>query len=192
MVFEGERHDRYIVHVYHGGALVDELAAGLDAVAQEPEVAARDAELPKYECEADNREYDHVASRFIVTQFKRPLAGKELRNLALTCKALYKLLFVDDAYILGLAQAKHIQQRLLAPVPAPLEIDTYKNVSWRVSFETDLCVLVLYRAEIIGPAVRRVASDFENDRKQIKKLSEGKAAPQVASTRYHGNEYRMW
>jgi hypothetical protein len=98
-----------------------------------------------------------IASRFIVTQFKRPLAGEELRNLALTCKALYKLLFVDDAYILGLAQAKHIQQRLLAPVPAPLEIDTYKNVSWRVSFETDLCVLVLYRAEIIGPAVRRVA-----------------------------------
>lgn len=123
----------------------------------------------------------HIARSLIATQLARPMATKDLFNLALTCKALFKLIFTDVPNELGITQVKYIYNRFQMPAPSPTDLDTFKNVSWRVSFETDLCVLVLYRHDIVVSAVKRVAlwaANYLNLNRPLGKVASKTALPE--------------
>lgn len=129
----------------------------------------------------------YIASTLVATQLARPIATKDLINFALTCKALYKLLFTDVANDTGVTQARYIYARLCTPAPSPKELDGFGNLTWRVSFETDLCVLVLYRHDIVMSAVSRVASWAAGYLENHRVLGDTASKVALAESRYFGS-----
>jgi hypothetical protein len=101
---------------------------------------------------------EHIATTFIVTEFGRPTTTPDYINFGLTCQFLAKILFV--APLKGLIAPVTSSQRALAVLNHPLsseKLDRWGNVTWRVTFETDLCILVFYRSAIVRDGVQQVA-----------------------------------
>jgi hypothetical protein len=129
-----------------------------------------------------------IAATLVATELARPIATKDLVNFALTCKALHQLLFDTSANATGVTQARYIHQRLLTPAPSSNEPDTFGNLRWRVTFETDLCVLVLYRHDIVMSAVKRVAFWAANYLETQRSLGVKASKVALAGSRYFGSQ----
>jgi hypothetical protein len=104
----------------------------------------------------------NIASTLTAFEFERYTAEDYL-NFALTCKYISGALIVNFPKELQhihnpLNTARRVERVLSCPLTTSIVTDTFNNVSWRVCFETDLCVLVFFRHGIVGKGVQFVAS----------------------------------
>jgi hypothetical protein len=101
----------------------------------------------------------NIASCFIATDLGRTFVTAEYVKLASTCKSLRRLLFGNPSAFGGApGRWQAIPSTLGLPLDQSIVTDTGHKLSWRVCFETELCVLVYFRPGIVGEGVRFVAA----------------------------------
>jgi hypothetical protein len=114
----------------------------------------------------------NIASTFIAFEFERYSATEDYLNFGLTCKFLLKLLTEDltEKDSKALNASRRVRGVLMSPLNTTIVTDQFNNVSWRVCFETDLCVLVFFRPGIVCDGVRFVAQQAAT---LLEQVSEG-------------------
>jgi hypothetical protein len=115
-----------------------------------------------------------IASTFVAFEFQRYSATEDYLNLALTCKFLSGTLTgesLSEKEKKALATSRRVSG-VLMPLDTRVIYDEYHNLSWRVCFETDLCVLVFFRSGIVRDGVRFVAAQAATMLEELAKTRE--------------------